>query len=119
MVPLLEPTPIGLACGAGGFQIDPWGPARCAVLTHAHGDHARPGSEMYYCAAPGAAILRRRFGADAPIEAVPYREPFRLGDAVVSFHPSGHVLGAAQVRIEAGGVVWVVSGDYKRTPDPT
>jgi putative mRNA 3-end processing factor len=38
---------------------------------------------------------------------------------VVSFHPAGHVLGSAQVRIEAGGQVWVVSGDYKRAADPT
>jgi putative mRNA 3-end processing factor len=50
---------------------------------------------------------------------VPYGEPFRLGAVTVSFHPSGHVLGAAQVRLEAGGEVWVVSGDYKRAPDPT
>jgi putative mRNA 3-end processing factor len=116
---LLEPSPIGLACAAGGFHIDPWGPAERAVLTHAHGDHARPGSALYYCAAPGAGILRHRFGDTASIEAVPYREPFRLGNATVSFHPSGHVLGGAQVRIEVGGTVWVVSGDYKRAPDPT
>jgi putative mRNA 3-end processing factor len=29
------------------------------------------------------------------------------------------VLGSAQVRIEVDGEVWVVSGDYKRQPDPT
>jgi putative mRNA 3-end processing factor len=29
------------------------------------------------------------------------------------------VLGSAQVRIEQGGEVWVVSGDYKLQPDPT
>jgi putative mRNA 3-end processing factor len=116
---LLEPTPTGLHCAAGGFHIDPWGPAETAVLTHGHGDHARPGSARYFCAAPGAAVLRHRFGDSAVLEPIPYREPFRLGDALVSFHPSGHVLGAAQVRIEVGGDVWVVSGDYKRTPDPT
>ena len=37
----------------------------------------------------------------------------------VSLHPAGHVLGSAQVRAERGGEVWVVSGDYKRAPDPT
>jgi len=31
----------------------------------------------------------------------------------VSFHPAGHVLGSAQIRIEHRGEVWVVSGDYK------
>jgi putative mRNA 3-end processing factor len=37
----------------------------------------------------------------------------------VSFHPAGHVLGSAQVRLEYGGEVWVVSGDYKLDPDST
>src|SRR4029079_6364934 len=48
-----------------------------------------------------------------------YGEAFTLGDAHVSLHPAGHVLGSAQVRIEVDGEVWVVSGDYKRQPDPT
>ena len=34
-------------------------------------------------------------------------------------HPAGHVLGSAQVRLEHGGAVWVVSGDYKTEADPT
>ena len=37
----------------------------------------------------------------------------------VSLHPAGHILGSAQVRIEHAGAIWVVSGDYKRQPDPT
>ena len=37
----------------------------------------------------------------------------------LSLHPAGHVLGSAQVRIEGPEGVWVVSGDYKRAPDPT
>ena len=43
----------------------------------------------------------------------------RIGDARVSFHPAGHVLGSAQIRIEVGGYSVVVSGDYKRRRDPT
>jgi putative mRNA 3-end processing factor len=42
-----------------------------------------------------------------------------LGATTVSLHPAGHILGSAQVRIEYGGRVWVVSGDYKRQSDPT
>jgi putative mRNA 3-end processing factor len=42
-----------------------------------------------------------------------------MGDVAVSFHPAGHVLGSAQIRIEHRGEVWVVSGDYKRQADPT
>ena len=35
----------------------------------------------------------------------------------MSFHPAGHVPGSAQIRVEVGGEVWVVSGDYKTEPD--
>ena len=53
------------------------------------------------------------------IETLSYGERVSLGDARVSFHPAGHVLGSAQVRIEAAEGVWVVAGDYKRAADPT
>lgn len=71
------------------------------------------------CAAPGVGLLRRRFGPDASIESVPYGERRRLGDVIVSFHPAGHILGSAQVRVEGDTGVWVLSGDYKRALDPT
>ena len=45
--------------------------------------------------------------------------PLTLGRVTVSLHPAGHILGSAQVRLEHDGQVWVVSGDYKRQPDPT
>ena len=43
----------------------------------------------------------------------------RIGDVTVRFTPAGHVLGSAQIAIEAGGTRVVVSGDYKRAADPT
>lgn len=116
---LLELTDRGLHCRAGGFWIDPWGPVDRAVVTHAHGDHARPGSAAYLGAERGREVLRLRLGEDAAIETAPWGEPVRVGDATVSFHPAGHVLGSAQVRVEVAGEVWVVTGDYKRRPDPT
>jgi putative mRNA 3-end processing factor len=119
MSDVVRSTPAGLLCEAGGFHVDPWGPSPLAVITHVHGDHLQPGSERYLCAAPSLPILHKRLGPETRAEGVPYGEPVRLGNAVVSFHPAGHVLGSAQVRIEAGGEVWVVSGDYKRAPDPT
>jgi putative mRNA 3-end processing factor len=118
-VGLLSETPAGLWCDAGGFYIDPWQPVERALITHAHGDHARPGCGAYLCAAPSAALLRRRFGSEAVIEAAPYGERRTMGSVRVSFHPAGHVLGSAQIRIEAADRTWVVSGDYKRDADPT
>ena len=116
---VLIETPDGLFCPAGDFFVDPWGPVGRAVITHAHGDHARHGSAAYLCAAPGAGLLRRRLGSDAPIESIPYGQPLRLGDVTVSFHPAGHVLGSAQIRVEGEDGVWVAAGDFKRAADAT
>jgi len=115
---LLEVDATGLFCPAGPFHVDPWEPAPVAVITHAHGDHAREGCGVYHCHPATAALLRHRF-PEANVVPHGYSEPFALGGASVSLHPAGHVLGSAQVRIEAGGRVWVFSGDYKRAPDPT
>jgi putative mRNA 3-end processing factor len=64
-------------------------------------------------------VLRARLGADARIQTAEYGEAVTLGGARVSLHPAGHILGSAQVRIEVGGEVWVVSGDYKLAVDST
>jgi putative mRNA 3-end processing factor len=116
--PLVVPTAAGLYCPVGDFHIDPWRPVPTAVITHGHGDHARFGHDRYYAARPGLGILRKRLG-EVRVDGLDYGEPVRLGRATVSLHPAGHVLGSAQVRIAADGTTWVVSGDYKRDPDPT
>lgn len=116
---LLALTDHGLYCAAGDFFVDPWRPVQRAVITHAHADHARPGSAAYLCAAPGEGVLRLRMGQDARIDTLPYGETTAFHGVGVSFHPAGHILGSAQVRLEYGGEVWVVSGDYKTDPDPT
>ena len=116
---VLVESPAGLFCPAGTFHVDPWGPVERAVITHGHGDHARPGSAAYLCAEPCGPVLRRRFGPEATIETLAYGQKTRVGEIELSFHPAGHVLGSAQVRIEGREGVWVVAGDYKRAPDPT
>ena len=115
---MIASSPAGLFCHAGNFHIDPWGPVDRAVITHAHSDHASPGSGSYLCAAAGAALLRRRLPG-AHVETLEYGEPVAIGGTRVSFHPAGHILGSSQVRVEHNGEVWVVSGDYKRQADPT
>jgi len=118
-MPLLELTQDGLYCAWGGFYVDPWNPVDRAIVTHAHADHARPGSRSYLTTVPGAAPLRARVGPEPAIQAVPYGEPLTLEDVTVSLHPAGHILGSAQIRLEHRGEVWVVSGDYKLASDPT
>jgi putative mRNA 3-end processing factor len=108
----------GLFCPEGAFHLDPAVPVERAVLTHAHGDHARAGCGSYLCTPETAVLLRRRLEG-ARVEILRYGERRRVGDATVSLHPAGHMLGSAQVRIEGRSGVWVLSGDYKREADPT
>jgi putative mRNA 3-end processing factor len=116
---LITVTPRGLYCAAGDFYIDPWQPVPRAVITHAHGDHLRGGSAEYYLAAAGVGLAKLRLPADAKLHPLAYGERLDLNATCVSLHPAGHILGSSQVRVESGGRVWVVSGDYKRDPDPT
>ncbi len=119
MPTLLSLTPDGLYCEAGDFHIDPWRPVARAVITHAHGDHARWGSRRYFTAAEGAGVLRARLGPDAEIHGVAWGEVIERSGVRVSLHPAGHILGSAQVRVEHRGEVWLVTGDYKTERDPT
>ena len=116
---LIQASARGLYCEAGNFYIDPWGPVEHAVITHAHGDHLHAGSAEYYLSSAGMGVARRRLPAQSQLVPVHYGESIVLGDTRVSLHPAGHILGSSQVRVEYGDQVWVVSGDYKRDPDPT
>jgi putative mRNA 3-end processing factor len=116
---LIEPTDRGLYCAAGDFYIDPWRPVARAIITHAHADHARGGSERYFASTTAVPILRQRLGGGQDFRALDYGEPVSFGGVRVSLHPAGHILGSAQVRVERGDEIWVASGDYKRDPDPT
>ncbi|MFV8751197.1 ligase-associated DNA damage response exonuclease [Nannocystaceae bacterium ST9] len=119
---LLIATDLGLACPRGGFVIDPRRAVELALLTHGHADHARRGSARYVATRTSLPLLRHRL-AGAEIEGLAYGERRRFGDVTVSMHPAGHMLGSAQIRIEAEVAgkpeVWVVTGDFKRASDPS
>ncbi|WP_371153507.1 ligase-associated DNA damage response exonuclease [Jannaschia sp. 2305UL9-9] len=102
----------GIYCPAGDFYIDPWRPVDRALITHGHADHARDGHRRYLATHAAGPVMRHRLG-DITLEGIAYGEVRQIGDARVSFHPAGHVPGSAQIRVEHGGEVWVVSGDYK------
>ena len=113
---LIASTDRGLYCAQGDFHIDPWRPVARAVITHAHSDHARFGSEVYLCHRDTAPILRKRLG-EVRIETAAYGEILTRNGVELSFHPAGHVLGSAQIRVSAKGETWVASGDYKLEND--
>jgi len=116
---LITLTNKGLYCGQADFYIDPWLPVEKAVVTHAHADHSYRGNQKYLVPEEGKRLSRIRIGDDAKIETSPYGETVNINGVKISFHPAGHVLGSAQVRVEFKGEIWVASGDYKLTPDAT
>ena len=119
MTGILELTSSGLYCSSGDFYIDPWRPVKQAVITHAHADHARRGSQSYLCSQDGEALLQSRLGHETNIETLEYGEVLTVNSVKISFHPAGHILGSSQIKIDKDGFVCVVSGDYKTDYDPT
>jgi len=118
---LLHPRPEGLYCPAGDFFIDPVRPVERALITHGHADHARAGHGAVLATRETLGIMAVRYGeafAGSRQEAV-LGERLTINGVTVSFHPAGHVLGSAQIAVEASGTRIVVSGDYKRASDPT
>ncbi len=114
--PVLTFTDKGIYCPSGGFFIDPWRAVDRALITHAHSDHARWG-HGHYLSTPGTdAVMRHRLGAING-QVLGFDVPLVVNGVTVSFHPAGHVPGSAMIRVERGGEVWVVSGDYKVDPD--
>ncbi len=118
---ILVPTPSGVCCKAGGFHIDPTRPVAKALITHGHSDHARAGHGEVLATQQTLDIMRLRYGENfaKKTQAIQYGETLKLDDVSVSFHPAGHVLGSAQIKVERGGLRIVASGDYKDVPDPT
>jgi putative mRNA 3-end processing factor len=117
----LKLCPEGLYCEPGDFFIDPLRPVARAVITHAHSDHARPGHQAVLASPETLALICARMGERAPAaqQALAWGGAIDMGGVRVWFEPAGHVLGSAQVAMEFGGCRAVVSGDYKRRPDPT
>ena len=118
---LLCPSPAGLYCRPGRFHIDPVRPVERALITHAHSDHARPGHGAVLATAETIDLMRLRLGENfaRTAQAVRYGEQVRLDGVTVRLHPAGHVLGSAQIAVEAQGLRIVASGDYKDVADPT
>ena len=114
---LVKFTKKGIYCIPGKFYLDPWYPVEYAIISHGHADHARWGNKHYLCHNQSKAILQHRIGADISIESLPYNEYKVINGVKVSFHPAGHIIGSAQIRLEYKGYIVVFSGDYKTQPD--
>ncbi|HEY0028330.1 MAG TPA: ligase-associated DNA damage response exonuclease [Allosphingosinicella sp.] len=115
----IEPFPEGIYVKPADAWVDPSQPKARALVTHGHADHARGGHEKVWATPETISIMDCRYGEQHGACPMAYGEVVRIGEVDVSFVPAGHVLGSAQIVLEYGGERVVVSGDYKRRPDPT
>jgi len=114
---LIEFTNKGIYCIPGKFYLDPWRPVELAVISHGHGDHAKWGMKKYLCHDFTKPILQHRISPDIEVQSLPYGEQITINGVKLSFHPAGHIVGSAQIRLEYKGYVSVFSGDYKVQDD--
>ena len=115
----IEPRPDGIYIRAADMWIDPTQPQSHVLITHGHADHARGGHGAVWATAQTLAIMALRYGAAGTVTPMAYGDQAERGGVRISFHPAGHVLGSAQILLEYGGERVIVTGDYKRRPDPT
>jgi DNA ligase-1 len=120
LAPLLELRPEGLYCPALDAAVDPPLPARRAIISHAHRDHAAPGHEEIWGTPETISVYRRR-NPEWAGEAVEmhYGERFDRRGVTVELYPAGHVLGSAQVFFEREGRSLLYTGDFKRRESRT
>ena len=117
----LYPTSDGLYCAAGKFFIDPPRPVDRALITHGHADHARSGHGHVLATRETIEIMKVRYGPQSAgaFQIAELGAQTSINGVAVRFEAAGHILGSAQIVLEHGGCRVVVSGDYKRSADPT
>lgn len=120
MVDWISPQPQGIYLPAADCWIDPAHAVASALVTHGHADHARGGHGRVFATSETLAIMALRYGDPLASVPVAYGDGVDIGGGIrASWHPAGHVLGSAQILLERNGERVVVTGDYKRRPDPT
>lgn len=113
---LISFTEKGIYCKQADVFIDPWKPVDRAIITHAHADHARPGSRWYLAHHLSKGILQLRLG-DIYLESIEYGKTININGVNISLHPAGHIIGSSQVRLEYNGQICVITGDFKLEND--
>ena len=95
--------------------LDPQVPRPMAAVSHAHSDHIQ--NHAVSLATPAtAALMRHRLGCGGQCRSLPFGQRTEFTGFAVTLFPAGHVLGSAQVLIEAAGQRLLYSGDFKLKP---
>lgn len=116
----IRPESWGIHIVPADCWIDPARPADRALVTHGHADHARGGHGTTFATPETLAIMKLRYATSEGATPVAYGETLALpGGVSATWIPAGHVLGSAQILLEHAGERIVVTGDFKRCPDPT
>lgn len=114
-------TPIGYYCKYADFYIDPNNAVENSIVSHAHADHASPGSLNVYCTNPTKLFMELRYKHKAArnFKIFDFNQSFNIDDVKITFLPAGHILGSAQILMEFRNVKYLYSGDIKFQYDPT
>ncbi|MXP47916.1 ligase-associated DNA damage response exonuclease [Altererythrobacter luteolus] len=116
----IQPHPHGIYVAPADCWIDPSRAVDNALVTHGHADHARGGHGKTVATPETLAIMKLRYATADGATPVAYGETLSLkGGVDATYIPAGHVLGSAQILLEHAGERVIVTGDYKRRPDPT
>lgn len=116
----IRPEPWGIHVVPADIWVDPSRAVPRALVTHGHADHARGGHGATIATPATLAIMQLRYNTSEGAAPAAYGERVNLGGGVTAtFLPAGHVLGSAQILLEHAGERVIITGDYKRAPDPT
>jgi len=106
----------GVCLPEAALWLDPGERRELAVVSHAHGDHVAR-HDAVICTQATYRILTHRMGPRIEGRLLAHGEEMPIGEAVVSLHAAGHVLGSSQVLVQHRGVRVLYSGDIRlRTP---
>lgn len=103
----------------GNFVIDANEIAECAVISHAHGDHAIPGHERYICTEGTKMLLQARYRRlkDDRFRIVNFFESILYNDVRITFLPAQHILGSAMILMQRGYQSVLYTGDFRFEED--
>ena len=101
----------GISLVGHDLWLDPLTVRDLAFVSHAHSDHTRRHRSALMTDGTYAMLTADRRPRGVRLLALGERQP--LGEATVSLHCAGHMLGSAQLVFEHGGCRLLYSGDLK------